>query len=138
AGVSGSSYSEDGGVTWNLIDTEQHLNVEFINPSVGWSGWFNTSSTVGGMWEWNDVSSTLSGAFSASATNTCTSTSVNFTDNTTGGTPTTWNWTFTGGTPATSAAQNPTVSYATPGVYNVSLTVGDGTSQTTVTQNSYI
>lgn len=138
AGASGSSYSEDGGVTWNLIDTEQHLNVEFINPSVGWSGWFNTSSSNAGMWKWNDLSSALSGAFSASATNTCTNSTVNFTDNTTGGTPTTWNWTFTGGTPSTSTAQNPSVSYATPGVYNVSLTVGDGSSQTTVTQNSYI
>lgn len=137
-GASGSSYSTDGGITWNIIDTDQHLNVEFINPSVGWSGWFNTSSTQAGMWKWNDLSSSLSGAFSASTVNTCTNSTVNFTDNTTGGTPTSWNWTFTGGNPATSTVQNPSVTYATPGTYNVSLTVGDGSSQTTVVQNSYI
>jgi PKD repeat protein len=138
AGTSGSSYSADGGITWNLIDTEQHLNVEFINTSVGWSGWFNVSSTEAGMWKWNDLSSSLSGAFSASTINTCTNSAVNFTDNTTGGTPTTWDWAFIGGTPATSTAQNPSVTYATPGTYSVSLTVGDGSSQTTVTQNAYI
>ncbi len=137
-GASGSSYSTDGGITWNLIDTEQHLNVDFINPSIGWSGWFNTSSTAGGMWKWNDLSSPLSVGFSASTTNTCTNTTVTFTDNTTGGTPTGWNWTFPGGTPATSTAQNPTVTYNTPGTYDVSLMVSNGPTQTTANQVAYI
>lgn len=42
----------------------------------------------------------------------------------------TWEWSFPGGTPATSNEQNPTVTYETPGNYEVSLTVTDefGTS----------
>ncbi len=138
SGSAGSSYSEDGGVTWTLIDAQQHLYVDFINPSIGWSGWFNTSATQNGMWKWNDLSSNLQGAFSTAATNVCVNTPIPFTDNTSGGTPTSWQWQFPGGTPATSTQQNPSVTYATPGIYTVTLTVGDGSSQTTVTNTDYL
>lgn len=137
-GASGSSYSEDGGITWTNIDTEQHLYVEFINPSIGWSGWFNTSPSAGGMWKWNNLSSPLVPDFNVSAATTCTNTSVTYSDMTSGGTPTSWSWQFPGGTPSTSTAQNPTVTYAAAGVYDVTLTVSDGTNQTTYTQNTYI
>ncbi|MFV0268425.1 MAG: PKD domain-containing protein [Draconibacterium sp.] len=41
------------------------------------------------------------------------------------GTAKTWNWTFEGGTPASSTEQNPTITYSTPGRYNVKLTVSN-------------
>lgn len=137
-GASGSSYSTNGGATWNLIDNQQHLYVEFINPSVGWSGWFNTSATQNGMWKWNDLSSPLNPAFSSAALTVCANQQVNYTDQTTGAIPTSWFWQFPGGTPATSTIQNPTVTYAAAGVYGVTLTVSDGVSQTTVTDTNYI
>ena len=136
-GAAGSSYSTDGGVNWNIIDTEQHTYCEFTNPSVGWSGWFNVDAMNDGIWKWNDLSSSLIGDFSSSSITTCTSTPVVFTDETTGGTPTTWLWSFPGGTPSTSTSASPSVTYA-PGTYDVTLTVGDGTSQTTVTQTAFI
>lgn len=46
---SGSSYSLDDGVTWINIDTNQHLDVAFFNEDTGYSGGFNISSTVDGM-----------------------------------------------------------------------------------------
>lgn len=50
-----------------------------------------------------------------------------------------WNWTFEGGTPATSTAQNPVVTYATPGVYDVTLTAITQTASTfTVERPNYI
>ena len=137
-GASGSSYSTDGGTNWNLIDTEQHTACEFTSTSVGWSGWFNVDATTDGIWKWNDLSSSLVGDFSASPINICTNTAVVFTDLTTGGTPTTWLWTFPGGTPATSTAASPSVTYAAAGTYDVTLLVGDGSSQTTVTQTAVI
>lgn len=137
-GASGSSYSDDGGTTWTNIDTEQHLYVEFLNPSIGWSGWFNTSSTAGGMWKWNNLSSPLVPDFSASSGTACSNTPVTFTDMTSGGTPTSWSWQFPGGTPSTSNVQNPSITYATPGTYDVTLTVSDGTNQTTYTQVAFI
>ena len=134
----GSSYSTDGGTTWTMIDTEQHLFVEFSTPSIGWSGWFNQDATTDGMWKWNDLSSAMTADFSASANTTCTNTNVTFTDLTTGSTPTSWTWSFPGATPNSSTQQNPTVQYAAAGTYDVTITVSDGTSQTTYTQTAYI
>ncbi|MCC6703023.1 MAG: S8 family serine peptidase [Fluviicola sp.] len=138
AGAAGSSYSTDNGSTWNLIDTDQHLYVEFINPSIGWSGWFNTSATANGIWKWNDLSSSLSCDFDADVLNVCTNQSIVMSDSTSGAVPTSWSWQFPGGTPATSTLQNPTVSYAAAGVYDVILTVSDGVSQTSLTKPAYI
>jgi PKD repeat protein len=60
--------------------------------------------------------------------------------NTSSANATGWVWTFTGGTPASSTDQNPTVNWATPGVYQVSLTVtntaGSHTIMQTVTVNT--
>lgn len=60
---------------------------------------------------------------------------VTFTDASSGPNPiTTWNWTFTGGATTTQTTVGPhTVTYNTPGLYPVSLTVGDGTSTNTKT-----
>ncbi|MFW5805467.1 MAG: C10 family peptidase [Bacteroidales bacterium] len=49
---SGSSYSEDGGTTWTTIDSQQHLYVDFLDENTGYSGWFNTDASTGGMWKW--------------------------------------------------------------------------------------
>ncbi|MDX1408916.1 MAG: PKD domain-containing protein, partial [Saprospiraceae bacterium] len=51
--------------------------------------------------------------------------------------PTSWSWSFPGGTPSTSTLQNPTVTYDTPGQYDVSLTVNNSTGipNTTVKSN---
>lgn len=69
--------------------------------------------------------------FSASISDPCEGTTVDFTDLSSGAI-TTWNWTFEGGTPATSTDQNPTVTYATQGVYDVTLYVSDGTTNSTL------
>lgn len=136
-GTTGSSFSEDGGVTWNPIDTEQHTAVEFLNQSTGWSGWFNDSQTTKGIWKWQN-SSTLQADFTGVPTVICAGGSVSFSDQTTGGTPTSWSWSFPGGTPASSTIQNPVVVYNTAGVYNVTLTVDDGNGPVTKTITSYI
>lgn len=63
---------------------------------------------------------------------------VDFTDLTTG-TPTTWAWEFEGGTPSTSTEQNPTaIQYDTEGVYEVTLTAGDGVNTDSETKTYFI
>jgi hypothetical protein len=47
-----SSYSIDNGATWIVIDSLAHGAVGFLNQNVGWSGGWNTSSTVDGMYKW--------------------------------------------------------------------------------------
>jgi PKD repeat protein len=79
----------------------------------------------------------LTAAFSASPTTVCTGGQVTFTDQSLGS-PTTWSWSFPGGTPATSNLQNPVVTYSSVGVYDVTLTVGDGSTTNALTKTSYI
>ncbi len=62
---------------------------------------------------------------------------INFTDQSSGGTITSWNWNFgSGAVPATATGQGPhTVSYSTGGYKTVSLTANN---QTTTTKTNYI
>ena len=50
----------------------------------------------------------------------------------------TWAWSFPGGNPSSSNSENPVVSYLSPGQYQVSLTVGDGTNSVSETKNHFI
>ena len=75
--------------------------------------------------------------FTSSNTLICAGSTVDFTDesyfNVTGTT-----WTFGGGSPASSTDANPVITYDTPGVYNVTLEVTDGSSTESTTQTGYV
>ena len=75
-------------------------------------------------------------AFAAGQTSVCEGATVVFGDQSTGATA--WQWSFPGGSPATSTAQNPQVSYATAGTYDVTLTVSNSAGQDTRTETDYI
>jgi PKD repeat protein len=76
--------------------------------------------------------------FSASDTTPCPNNPVNFTDNSFGFDIKSWKWSFSGGTPSTSNTQNPNVSYADTGNYDVSLIVSDGLTTDTLIKKNYI
>jgi PKD repeat protein len=80
---------------------------------------------------------TLSASFNSNATDICEGEFANFYDQSTGG-PISWDWTFEGGTPSTSTIQNPVIQYSSPGIFDVSLTVSDGTITNTVELEDYI
>lgn len=75
--------------------------------------------------------------FTADLTTICVGGSVSFTDQSTLG-PTSWSWSFQGGTPNSSSQQNPTVTYNTPGVYNVTLTATNAYGNDVETKSGYI
>ena len=75
--------------------------------------------------------------FTANPTTVDMGNTVQFTDNSVGS-PTSWSWTFTGGTPSSSTAQNPVVTYSTPGTYDVTLTATNAYGSDTKTISSYI
>ncbi len=52
--------------------------------------------------------------------------------------PTNWSWEFPGAIPATSIEKNPTVIYQNEGVFSVTLTVGNGTNENTITKTGII
>ena len=76
--------------------------------------------------------------FEASDVILATGDAINFTDRTIG-TPTSWSWEFESGTPATSTDQNPqNIAYNEEGIYQVRLTVTDGTNTDSETKTYFI
>ncbi|HEY0030087.1 MAG TPA: M43 family zinc metalloprotease [Bacteroidia bacterium] len=68
----------------------------------------------------------------------CQGDSVSFTDLSWNGDPTSWSWTFAGGTPSTSADSVPMITYNTPGTYEVTLVVSNGSGSVNATKTNYI
>lgn len=81
--------------------------------------------------------SLLNASFTASAVEVCEGTEVQFTDQS-NGEVTSWDWVFEGGDPATSTNQNPIVTYAATGEYDVELTVSDGNTSVTTSIANYM
>ena len=75
--------------------------------------------------------------FSADDVTPCVGQDVNFIDASTNN-PTSWYWTFPGGTPSNSTAQNPMVTYNTPGVYTVTLIASNQDGSDTLVLVDYI
>lgn len=80
---------------------------------------------------------TPSAVFDANLTQVCPGNSVQF-NNYSSGSGLSFAWSFPGGTPASSTLQNPVITYNTPGVYDVSLTISNGTANFTSTVQNYI
>lgn len=83
------------------------------------------------------LSTDLVAYFTADITEMCEEETVLFTDYSLGAV-TSWSWEFPGGDPATSTEQNPSVTYNTAGVYDVTLTISDGTDSHTFIREDYI
>jgi len=75
--------------------------------------------------------------FSANQTNINTGQAVTFTD-LSFNSPTNWSWSFSGGSPSSSTSQNPTVTYNSPGTYNVTLTASNSAGNNSQTKTGYI
>ncbi len=67
----------------------------------------------------------------------CAPLTVQFTDQSTNN-ANTWQWTFPGGNPASSSLPDPTVSYTTPGVYDVTLMVSNSAGMNELTLSDLI
>jgi PKD repeat protein len=76
-------------------------------------------------------------SFGSNETNICENESVSFYDQSPGN-PISWDWVFEGGTPGTSTLQNPVIEYSNSGIYDVSLTVSDGTTTDTKNLEDFI
>jgi uncharacterized repeat protein (TIGR01451 family) len=75
--------------------------------------------------------------FSANVTSGCGPLTVLFTDSSTNATS--WDWSFPGGSPSGATGQGPyTVTYSSPGSYNVSLNVSNGCGWDIETKTDYI
>ena len=75
--------------------------------------------------------------FDADITEGCSPMTVHFFDQSDNN-PTSWSWSFPGGTPSSSSMENPTITYNTPGVYNVTLMVSNSAGSNSITQQDFI
>lgn len=78
-----------------------------------------------------------SARFISTSASGCEDLAVAFLDNS-AGTVTSWSWSFPGGSPSSSTANNPTITYSTPGIYNVTLIVSNEFGSDTITRTNYI
>ncbi|MFH2095173.1 MAG: PKD domain-containing protein, partial [Bacteroidota bacterium] len=82
---------------------------------------------------------TLWSDFHASATTIIAGQTIDFFDDSYNGPATSWTWTFQGAAATTSSDQNPVgILYDVPGVYDVTLLIGDGSTTHSTTKSGYI
>ncbi len=81
------------------------------------------------------IGSGLAASFTTTR-NGCAPHTVVFENNSIGATS--YLWSFPGGDPSTSTEKNPTVVYANPGTFDVTLVVSDGSNSESVTESAYI
>lgn len=79
----------------------------------------------------------LSANFTALPTSIFAGETVQFT-NSSSGNPISFSWEFEGGTPAVSTAENPLITYNSPGVFDVSLTISDGQNMASLSRPELI
>jgi PKD repeat protein len=85
-----------------------------------------------------NLSPALSAGFTANKTSIRAGENVNFSDESKGN-PSSWTWSFPGGNPFGSNQQNPSnIRYDTPGIYNVTLKISDGSDTDSLTKYGYI
>ena len=75
--------------------------------------------------------------FTADVTSGCAPLTVQF-QNLSSGYPVSYQWLFQGGSPASSTTESPTVSFSSPGSYNVTLIVTNCAGSDTITKAGYI
>jgi PKD repeat protein len=146
----GYNYSSNPGSGTSTDHGKEILGSIIANGMVLWIAESSTSSDINTMKNWTlfgDCALRVYGEvtppdppvadFSADTLVVAAGGSVSFTDLSTNN-PTSWDWTFEGGTPSGSTAQNPTVTYNTPGTYDVSLTAANSAGSDSETKVDYI
>ncbi|MBP6697158.1 MAG: PKD domain-containing protein [Flavobacteriales bacterium] len=117
-------------------------NTFMPNETVHCSMASNLAGVIGSPDLSNTITMTVTGPplteFVGSPLRICAGSSVTFTDQSLLS-PTSWSWTLPGGTPSTSSSQNPVITYAAAGTYNVTLVASNvnGTGST-MTKTGYI
>jgi PKD repeat protein/subtilisin-like proprotein convertase family protein len=142
AGSNSVYYKKSGQANWTLFSTALPARTNINDFSVYDDGTNQSALRVSeygrGMWEVPMTAlRSVSAGFTADNVYPCAGGTVQFSDQSTGNV-TGWTWTFPGGTPSSSTLQNPVVTYAVAGIYDVTLQVTDGITPNTLTKTAYI
>ena len=120
----------------NMLSSGQVLRMDYV---------LNNFESLENLWSPENIEATgvntpgvlCIADFNASFNTVCIGQSIDFNDMSYHG-QTSWEWNFEGGSPATSTDANPTITYNSPGVYEVSLTASDGTGSVSEVKTNFI
>ncbi|MCD4731721.1 MAG: PKD domain-containing protein, partial [Bacteroidales bacterium] len=130
--ASQTAYNRWGDYSFMAVDPVDNNTFWYTSEYIGSGGSRQTRIAA---FELTDAP--LTADFYADITDVCSGGTVNFQDLSLGS-PISWSWSFPGGSPSSSSLQNPTVTYNTPGTYNVSLSVSDGSGTNDIVKTNYI
>ena len=135
-------YKIAGNSSWTIFNQNLPTRTSVIDLSIYNDSTVNSILRVAtygrGVWQ-SPISGlhTLNADFTSDTSFPCPGAAVQFIDASTGNVSS-WLWTFPGGTPSSSTSANPVVTYAASGTYDVTLTVSDGSTNSSLTQTSFI
>jgi choice-of-anchor B domain-containing protein len=119
----------------SLIEPTSTMTVSFRTGDNAGAGHL-VEAAIDVFFVFDSLSSAPVAAFETADPSVCTGETVGFTDLSSDAAS--WNWSFPGGSPATSTVANPSVTYSTPGTYDVSLTVTNALGSNTISLTDYI
>lgn len=124
-------------ITYNLPSIADIQDFMIYNPGTA-ASLLRVAYYGRGVWEL-PINTSMPPApdFTANTTTICAGQTVNFSD-LSAGNPSVWNWSFPGGTPSSSTSQNPSITYSSTGLFNVTLTASNTNGPGSVTKTTYI
>ncbi|QTD37355.1 PKD domain-containing protein [Polaribacter batillariae] len=141
---SGDSYnSQNTTINTNTTTNNVLIGAASYNSSYYWQGGLDDVRIYSKALTASEIAALASSSvvptanFTSNVTTITAGNTINFTD-TSSDTPTSWLWSFSGGNPATSTVQNPSITYATAGTYNVTLTATNSAGSDVETKLGYI
>lgn len=130
----------EGSARWIAVDADLSAFVgKQIKIRLFWGpGTDDTFNTGGYMGDFYVDGLSVTGVQSVDQISVKTGDVIQFVDLTTGGEPTSWQWSFPGGTPSSSTEQSPTVYYTAGGTYDVTLRVTNADGSDEVTKTAFV
>lgn len=118
------------------FDGEPQFRLKFEVRNGGGNNMYLDNIRINGICALPPVQPPVAG-FTGNTQQVCEGESVSFSDQSQQN-PVAWSWTFPGGTPAASSLQNPVVTYASAGTYDVSLVVTNSAGSDALTLVNYM
>lgn len=138
AGLCGLMLSLNPNLTQQQIENCLYSTADPVTTNSGQMGAGRIDATAAMQCVASSINTPPVSNISSNAQQICPGSSIQFFGSSSSGVATTFAWTFPGGVPATSTAQNPVVTYASAGNYNVSLTTGNNFGSDALTSNNYV
>jgi len=138
AGLCGLMLSLNPSLTQQQIENCLYSTADPVTTNAGQMGAGRINATAAMQCVAASINTPPVSNISSDVQQICPGSVVQFYGSSSNGVANTYNWTFPGGTPGTSTFQNPVVTYANSGVYNVTLVTGNNFGNNSLTATNYV